>query len=215
MSRRRRIATRVFGTLLLLISAAGRAAPAGWTLQLAWSPEYCESELTSKEPQCTEERYFTVAALLPQVDGARAACERDPLTEDEVGRWLAVIPNRAQIRKIWKSVGACSGLGSADYYTQLERASRRVAPPARFSGVTEPQQATRTELKAAFIDSNPGLSEDAIVLQCRGRWLSGVEVCMDADFEFRSCSITDRCRGDELRIRPLRDSRVGREPVYR
>ena len=198
-----------------LVAEAHAAAPDGWTLQLAWSPEFCAAELTSKEPQCTEERYFVVTGLQPRFDGGAPECSGEALDKEQAERWLVVIPNRAQIKKVWKRQGACSGLDPAGYFTQLERASRRVAVPAQYSGITEPLRTTRAAVKAAFIGSNPGLNEDAISLQCHGRRLDSVEICVDADFQFRGCGKPEQCSGDELRLRELRASREGREPIYR
>jgi len=198
-------------------AAPSLAAPSAWTLQLTWSPEFCEANLSSKEPQCTEERYFVVSGLQPLFDLDPPSCDDDDaLQKDEAERWLAVVPNRAQVKKIWKRQGACSGLDTAGYFTQLERASRRVVIPEAFTAVTEKaQHRSRAEVKSAFIQSNPGLTAEAISMSCHGRWVETIEFCLDAAFEFRSCSQPERCRSEDLRFRELRDSRLGREPIYR
>ena len=200
---------------LMCVCTQSLAAPQGWTLHLVWSPDYCEDDLTSKEPQCTEERYFTIDGLQPRFDGDKPDCVDERLSDEEAERWMTTIPNRAQIKKTWKRQGACSGLDSAGYYTQLERGSRRVLVPAEFSDVTEARHTTVQAAKAAFIRDNPGLGVDAIALDCHGRSLAGVSVCFDADFQYQACSIAARCGAGELRVKPLRDSRIGREPIYR
>lgn len=200
----------------LSVCTQSRAAADAWTLRLAWSPDYCEANLTSKEPQCTEERYFTVDGLLPHfADGAKPDCSKDSLSDEEAERWLVTIPNRAQIKKTWKRQGACSGLNSADYYTQLERASRRLVVPGEFSAVTETLRISRAALKSAFIDRNPGLKEENLVLDCHGRTLAGVNICFDAEFQYQACGIAESCGSGELILKPLRASRIGREPIYR
>jgi ribonuclease T2 len=204
-------------SLLLSIAAssAAQAAPDGWTMHLAWSPDYCAANLGSLEPQCTEEHYFSVDGLIPQFTGSNPDCTSDKLSDDESSRWLAVIPNKAQVKKVWKRQGACSGLNSADYYTQLERGTRRLLIPEEFKGVTEEQHTTRAAIKAAFIKGSPGLTEEAIVLDCHGSTLRGVNVCFDGDFQFRGCTVADSCRADDVRITPIKSNRVGREPIYR
>ncbi|WP_428311420.1 hypothetical protein [Hydrocarboniphaga sp.] len=207
-----------FAACALGLAAAGasQAAPDSWTLHLVWSPDFCESNLTSKEPQCTEERYFTVDGLLPHfADGAKPECSDDALSDEELERWMVTIPNRAQIRKTWKKQGACSGLDSAGYYIQLERASRRLVVPAEFGAVTETLKLSRALVKSAFIASNPGLNEESLQLDCRGRSLAGVSVCFDAEFQYQACTVAEHCSAAEVSLRPLRASRVGREPVYR
>jgi ribonuclease T2 len=200
----------------LAVCAVAQAAPDAWTLHLVWSPDFCEANLTSKEPQCTEERYFTVDGLLPHFsDGAQPECSDASLSDEELERWMVTIPSRAQIKKTWKKQGACSGLDSAGYYTQLERASRRVVVPSEFGAVTDTLKLSRALVKKAFIDNNPGLTEESLVLDCRGRSLAGVNVCFDADFQYQACAVAERCGSSEVTLRPLRASRVGREPVYR
>ncbi|MDB5972009.1 MAG: hypothetical protein JWQ90_4459 [Hydrocarboniphaga sp.] len=208
-----RAAALAFG--LMCVCTQSRAAPQGWTLHLVWSPDYCEAKLSSKEAQCTEERYFTVDGLLPHFDGEKPACTDQRLSDEEAERWLTTIPNRAQIRKTWKRQGACSGLDSAGYYTQLERGSRRVLVPSEFTAVSAALHTSAEMVKAAFIRDNPGLSVEAIVLDCHGRSLAGLSVCFDAGFQYQACSVAASCSADELIVKPLRSSRVGREPVYR
>lgn len=216
VSRHRRKRVLAAAVTLGLNAATAQAAPDAWTLHLVWSPAFCDSNLTSKEPQCTEERYFTVDGLLPHfADGESSDCSDKPLSDEELERWMVTIPNRAQIKKTWKKQGACSGLSSADYYTQMERASRRVVVPGEFAAVTEAQKLSRAQVKAAFIASNPGLNEANLVLDCRSRTLAGVSVCFDTQFQYQACNIADKCSGTELNLKPLRASRVGREPVYR
>ncbi len=199
--------------LLGLLARPAAAAPDAWILSLAWTPEYCDTNLGSKEPQCTEERFFTVNGLEPVFNGAKPGCGDGHLERAEVERWLVVIPNRARSMKVWRSQGACSGLSLPEYFVQLERASRRLVVPQEYERVTDLLQTSPTDFKQAFIRDNPGLTERSIALRCRGRWLREVEACFDSNFGPKSCEAPENCP-DPLRLRPLRQSREGREPVY-
>jgi len=188
--------------------------PDAWVLTLAWSPEYCQLNLGSKEPQCTEERYFELGGLQPRYrQSPDPGCADENLPREALDEALWVLPNKALLRKIWRSQGACSGLGSQEYLLQLDRARRRVAIPEDYAQAAEKRSTTVTALKEAFMRSNPGLDPDEIVPRCRGSWLREVRLCVDGNFEFQACDVdvADLCR-DEIRVRPLKRSRAGRLP---
>ena len=206
---------RLLGATLLLVSARpALAGPDFWTLSMVWSPEYCNSNLTSKEPQCVEERYFTLYSLIPNYLAKAPACTDSRLDEDDIVRWFAVIPNRARINRVWKNEGACSGLDQREYFVQMERANRRLLIPERYAAVETKIDVSREEFRQAFIRENPGLSRESMALRCHGRWLSEVQVCLNSDFSFRDCGLPENCK-EQIRIRPLRKSREGLVPTYR
>ena len=57
-------------------------------------------------------------------------------------------------------------------------------------------------LEQAFIDANPGLRADALVLDCRKSYLREVRICLDLNLEPRACGpdLRERC-GKRLRVR--------------
>lgn len=181
---------------LALPLAAQAQTPAGWTLTLNWSPQLCSADLSSKEPQCTEERYFELGGLSPQFSQATPECSGESLPEETRERMLRLVPDRTVLRKLWRRQGACSGMTMEEYFVQLDRAHRRLQIPAPYRQVRDTLEASSAAIRAEFIKANPGLAEDAISLRCSGRWLREVSVCLDADFGFRSCGseIEDRCK---------------------
>lgn len=199
---------------LVLLARPALAGPDFWTLSLVWSPEYCNSNLSSKEPQCVEERFFTVNGLEPKYLSREPECAKGVLEEEDVVRWFAVIPNRARISRVWRSQGACSGLSQSEYFVQMERASRRLLVPAKFTDVVDQIDISREDFKQAFIGENPSLTREALALRCHGRWLHEVQACFTPDFRVRNCGLPENCP-EQIRLRPLRRSREGQEPIYR
>ncbi|HSW11197.1 MAG TPA: hypothetical protein VLI06_00050 [Solimonas sp.] len=199
---------------ILALAGLGCALPAlaqgpqEWVLSLTWTPEYCKANPGSKEPQCQEERYFDLGGLLPRfVAGTEPECSKDGLDPELLSRAMLTLPNKEQLRRIWRKQGACSGLAAGEYLVQLDRAARRVSVPAIYREVRgkTATATTVTELKEAFIRDNEGLTPDAMVLRCRSRNLHELQFCIDADFAFQRCDVdlADACR-DPVQLRPVR-----------
>lgn len=191
--------------------------PDGWRMVFSWSPLYCSANLSSKEPQCTEEHYFVNHGLVPFRRSGPAekddSCAEWDMSEADSDRWLWVIPNKARVRALWRKHGSCSGLDTVQYLAAVDRASRRVQIPERYKQVTERLDTTASAVRQAFVEANPGLTADSVDLICKGSRLSEVNICFDADFGFRSCEATKEC-GENLRLVPIRASRVGVEPYH-
>lgn len=186
----------------------------GWVAGLSWTPQYCEINAASKEPQCRGEHYFVIDRLAPQFAvGTMPECSKESgLDRDAVDRLMWIVPNRHTLRSQWNKQGRCSGLSQDAYFQQVERARRRILIPRPYLGTRDVIDTTPEQLRLAFIDANPGMTEGGIVAYCSsGRWLREVRICLDAGFGFRDCQIDteDRC-GDSIRVRPIRSSRLDR-----
>ena len=210
--------TRQFITWAALVFCANAGAvdpPDGWRMALSWSPAYCGANLSSKEPQCTEEHYFVNHGLVPFRRSGPAekdsSCAEWDMSDADSDRWLWVIPNKLRVRSLWRKEGSCSGLDTTQYLAAVDRASRRIQIPERYKNVTEKLNTTASSIRQAFVDANPGLSADSVDLICKGKKLWEVNVCFDADFGFRRCEATKEC-GESVRLEPIRASRVGVEP---
>lgn len=186
---------------------AWAGAPEGWVISLLWSPEYCKIHLGSKEPQCQEERYFEIGGLQPQFrSGEEPECESGSLPADVVDRAMTTLSNKELLRRIWRTQGACSGLGRDEYLIALDRARRRLVVPDEYSQVRKtPLARSRGALMESFRKSNPGLEPGQALPDCKGKWLYEVKVCVDADFRFRACTIEPaRQCPEDLQLRQLR-----------
>lgn len=205
--------------LLLVLGAAAPAACTAeapfdyWVLALSWSPQYCASNGSPDELQCTRAYHFVVHGLWPQYEvGYPKDCGRVPGVPDElVDRMLPLMPSARLIEHEWRKHGACSGLDVREYFLQTERARRRVTIPTAYESPGEPIRTDAREIERRFIEANAGLTPDGIALSCSGRWLSEARICLDPQFGFRACGrdVRDRCRG-EVMIRPSAPGRSAR-----
>ncbi|AXQ30699.1 hypothetical protein D0B54_19320 [Solimonas sp. K1W22B-7] len=201
---------------LLLWSLPGRAqAPDGWTISLLWSPEYCNANLGLKEPQCLQERYFELGGLQPRFSaGAGPDCESGALSPESLDRIFGTVANKTLARKIWRTQGACSGLGQPEYMIAVDRAGRRLTVPEEYAAVRKkPLSVTREAFLGAFRRENPELQPEQMLLVCKGKWLREVLVCVDADFRFQRCALDleGQCP-DSFQLRHVRANREGYLP---
>jgi ribonuclease T2 len=212
-------------TLLLLLSACARAEdaqpapPQGalpsqasaslpfdyWLLSLSWSPQYCRDHVG--DAQCQQSYAFVVHGLWPQNEvGYPQDCGRgDSVSQSWMERILPLMPSRKLVQHEWRTHGICSGLSMDDYFMTVERAYRNIAIPQVYKEPKQYINTTAEEIQSNFLKDNPGLTADAIALQCAGRFLKEVRICYDKNFRFRSCGIDveDRCR-DQIVLRPSR-----------
>lgn len=210
----RTIMLGLFTGVLMSCGLAHASVPDGWRMVLSWSPAYCAANVGSKEPQCTEEHYFVNYGLLPfYAEGGagkngKSDCLDGKLSAEEIDRWLWIIPSAVRVRWLWRKHGACSGYDQAGYLALADRGARRVAIPAKFRNVTDRLEMAAADVRGAFVQNNPGLSEGAVDLICKGSKLYEVNICLDSKFQFRECEAHKECRS-ELRFEPIRSSRIG------
>ncbi|MDD3762568.1 MAG: ribonuclease T2 [Nevskiales bacterium] len=211
---------RGYAALLLLLAAAVTSAAASekpgafdyWILALSWGPQYCKSN--PADPQCQEPHGFVVHGLWPQYEtGYPDYCgpRLEQLPEDLEQRMLPLMPSVKLIRHQWRKHGSCSGYAPKEYFLQLERVYRRLVLPPELASPAQRVQTSPTALEQRFIELNPALRPSAIALQCRGRDLKEVWICLDRAFEPRACGreVDDRCRSD-ISIRALRATQQAR-----
>lgn len=218
---RRAKSLRTLGFALLAgLAVLGRPAAANdkpgdfdyWVLALSWAPQYCKSE--PADEQCMRADGFVVHGLWPQNErGYPDYCgKREQVPKTLVDRMLPLMPSEKLIQYQWRKHGNCSGMAMEDYFLNVERAWRSIAVPTLFRNVSDHVETDPDAIEASFLEVNPKLGADGIALQCRGRWLNEVRICLDRDFQPRSCGtdVEDRCRS-QVHIRPLRD-RTSRRP---
>lgn len=178
-----------------------------WVLALSWSPEYCASpEARPGAKQCAQAREFIVHGLWPQYErGYPESCDSRERVSDRVADGLGeLIPDRGLVFHQWRKHGSCSGLSSEAYFEELEQAARTIVIPraALKQAAAAPTTDARV-LERAFIDANPGLAAESIVLDCRQQFLREVRICLDLSLAPRACGadIRERC-GRKLKVRP-------------
>lgn len=176
-----------------------------WMLALSWSPQYCEGK-SGSDPQCGGQRYgFIVHGLWPALEpaSARQCPKAGPMPKAAVQRLLPLTPSSRLIQHEWNKHGACTGWPVNEYVAAVENAWRSVKIPHRYVGLAAPLSTTPAEIEDQFMLFNPGYDGSGISLQCSGRWLREVRLCMDRQFKARSCGaeIADRC-GARVFLRP-------------
>lgn len=163
----------------------------GYTLALAWSPQFCRS---SHDPsfQCGgSNRFgFTLHGLWPDGVGHDwpQYCRAAPLLPDAVVRAnLCATPSAQLLQHEWAKHGTClSGLRPADYFRRSTALYARLRYP-------DLDALSRANLKAgklarAIAAVNPGLAANAIrVTATRDGWLDELWLCLDRRFRYVRC----------------------------
>ncbi len=183
-----------------------------FVLSLSWSPSYCEAEGTGADRlQCATGRpyAFVVHGLWPQYDrGWPEFCPASPARAPEgiVRSMLDIMPSEGLVRHQWTKHGTCSGMTPEGYFEATRRARARVSIPTIFSSVGLRSMVRPSDVESAFLQTNPGLSGDAIAVTCDHQRLREVRICMDQfSLDFRACpGVTGRaCRLDRAAMPPV------------
>jgi ribonuclease T2 len=195
--------------------SANRTGVAGkfdyYVLTLSWSPEYCAGPNGARDPiQCgTERRFgFVVHGLWPQYEhGYPQNCGKaDPVPSNIVNAMLPLMPSPRLIEHEWQTHGTCSGLDVNAYFQTIQKAFASVQIPDDFKSPLQQVEIPPADIKAKFAAANPSLPEQALRIQCGGRYLSETRICMTRDLKERDCpsDIRDTCRDATVIMRPVR-----------
>lgn len=179
-----------------------------WVLALSWSPEYCASrEARPNSRQCSEPREFIVHGLWPQFErGYPEFCDTQTrVAESTADRLGELVPDRGLVFHQWKKHGSCSGMNVETYFATLERAGQSVVVPSAALQAASKRRVKRVDLEHAFIETNPGLTAEAISFTCSKQHLREVRICLDLQLKPRACGVdVDEACGRELNVRPSR-----------
>lgn len=122
-------------------------------------------------------------------------------------RVLPIMPSRKLVEHEWEKHGVCSGLNAEGYFGYVEQLLAGITVPERFNA---PQQAFRVspkEIRRAFLDSNPSLTAQAIVVPCKTKLLDEVRICYDRSASPRACAADvakAACTRGQLIVQPER-----------
>ncbi|MEC9362034.1 MAG: ribonuclease T2 [Pseudomonadota bacterium] len=184
-----------------------------WILALSWSPQFCRAQPSSE--QCETARGFIVHGLWPQHErGYPESCgQRERVPDELIERMSPLMPSATLVNGQWRKHGTCSGLDMKDYFFNVERAWRTVVVPPEYRDMQTTMHTSVRDIENRFIELTPGLTRESVAVQCSGRWLREVRICLDRDFRPRACGldVEDRCRS-EVHVRPVRGRVVRRRP---
>lgn len=202
---------RVIFAVLLALFWGGAARAEGeragdfdyYVMALSWSSSWCALEGDGRDdPQCDAGRgiSFVLHGLWPQwEDGWPSFCrtaERDPPRSLTAAQG-DVFGGAGAAFYQWKKHGRCSGLPAAGFYDLAREAKGRVVVPEVFRGLARDIRLETDVVEAAFLEANPALEPEGVVVTCKSGMVQEVRICLTKDLEFRDCAgdVGRVCRG--------------------
>jgi len=203
--------TRLLAALLagLLLAALARAEGERggdfdyYVMALSWSANWCALEGDARDdPQCDAGRGipFVLHGLWPQYEeGWPSFCrtvERDPprsLTAAQADLFGGAGAAFYQ----WKKHGRCAGLSAAAYFRTAREAFGRITIPEVFTRLQQDIRLPADVVEEAFLEANPALSPEDVVVTCRDGMVQEVRICLTRDLDLRGCNadVGRVCRG--------------------
>jgi ribonuclease T2 len=182
-----------------------------YLMSLSWSPSFCETHANETE-QCGSKGFgFVLHGLWPQ--NRNGSWPQHCRTADEpdaaiVARTLAFMPSRHLIEHEWQTHGSCTGLDPRGYFDLADHAFARIKVPAALAAPQSPPQLSAAAVVQAFIQANPGLSDQMISVDCHdGSELTEVRVCLNKEsLAPQACGgrVRNTCRYGALKIPAMR-----------
>jgi len=186
-----------------------------YVLSLSWSPSFCDAAgERAPRQQCGERPYsFVVHGLWPQYEkGFPEFCQvpAPRLDRNIVSSMLDLMPAPRLVFHEWDRHGTCSGLSPRAYFEAIRKTRAVVKIPPEYIDVSTALTVTPDEVEEAFVKANPGLTREAVSVNCDNRRLREVRLCLSKDFRFRDCAEIDRraCRREQLIMPPVRGART-------
>lgn len=204
-----------------------------YTLSMSWSPSYCASSPRAEsDPQCSTARRggrpfaFVLHGLWPQYNkGWPQNCptsDRGFVPRPVAQRMLDIMPSERLVFHEYRKHGVCSGLSVDAYFDLSRQLFNKVRIPAQFQDVSDQRFFVGVEetLKA-FLEVNPQMKPDNIVVECSGpgNRLREIRVCFDKSGDFKSCGQNENqrrlCNAARMYVPPTRGDRTNapRSPV--
>ncbi|WP_157967646.1 ribonuclease T2 family protein [Cohaesibacter intestini] len=166
-----------------------------YLLALSWSPSYCadDGRQGRDKLQCFSGRPygFVIHGLWPQHEsGYPEFCRsshRKP-SDKLVDQMLKYSPSRGLIHHEWKKHGSCTGLSPLDYFRKAVKSYKSLKRPSQLVGLERPLLMTVKQIRDAFLNANPDLPRDSVLVTCKRNKLREVRICFDKQGSPRACS---------------------------
>ena len=173
-----------------------------YVLSLSWSPQYCSDpgHASSDVQQCAPGRRFAFVThgLWPNNNRAPHPSNcgpRSPVPADLKNQMLSIMPSPTLIQHEWDAHGTCSGLSQQDYFSQIRSAFRLVTIPEPYRQPTRDLRVSATEIRRNFGRANAQFPQNSIRLDCGGKFLREVRICLDKKLTPQPCAsaVQDTC----------------------
>ncbi len=185
-----------------------------YLLALSWIPAWCAVDGDQRrDPRCGTGSAigWALHGLWPQNRAGDwpeycRTSERDP-SRIETAAQAAIFGTSGAAWHQWNKHGRCSGLSAQAYYDLAARALAGVTLPEVFEAVSRPLNVRPSVVESAFIEANPGLTQDMMVTSCARGDLVELRLCLTRDLEPMPCDpalIRRECRLEAARLLPLR-----------
>lgn len=169
-----------------------------YVMSLSWSPTFCESHKSNQ--QCGQHLGFVLHGLWPQYQagGYPQQCAT-PERLTEAARAYAVenrlFPTEDLLAHEWQTHGTCNGSSALDYFKAAQSAHASIQVPAQLAPGDRRKSLTGREISKLIRDANPAITAKSMVVQCAGKELSEVRVCLSKDLAPRPCGskVNDGC----------------------
>jgi ribonuclease T2 len=179
-----------------------------YLLSLSWAPNYCASHPSDNSSECKIGGHtaFVLHGLWPQPNSGpppMSCSTANPVATATVEHMLNLMPTRSLIQHEWQKHGTCSGLSAQDYFAKVEQAFKEVQVPDQYRNLNHEQHSSLPDVEKSFADVNHAPRE-AFRISCHAGDLVSIEVCMDKNLQYQSCTLSVReCPVSEVEMRPL------------
>jgi ribonuclease T2 len=178
-----------------------------YLLALSWAPNYCAGHPGDHSSECRigGHKTFVLHGLWPQSSSGpppMSCSTASPVASATVDHMLNFMPSRSLIQHEWEKHGTCSGLSAQDYFGQAEQAYTHVEVPPQYSSLNHEQQFNVEDLEKGFAEANHAPLQ-AFRVSCHAGDLVSLEVCVDKNLQYRSCTESVReCPVNQVDMRP-------------
>jgi ribonuclease T2 len=178
-----------------------------YLLALSWAPNYCAGHPNDHSSECRIGGHtaFVLHGLWPQANSGpppMSCSTAPPVAAATVDHMLNFMPTRGLIQHEWQKHGTCSGLSPQDYFARVEHAFRSVHVPEQYPRLDHQQRFHVPDLEKSFADANH-TPPSAFRISCHAGELVSLEVCMDKNLQFQSCTQSVReCPVNQVDMRP-------------
>ena len=191
-----------------------------YVLALSWSPTYCAGITDGRyDPQCharDDRRYaFVLHGLWPQFEQRWpqfcASPDNGYVPEPVAQKMLDIMPSKKLVFHEYRKHGTCSGLGVGGYFDLARRMFESVKIPQRYVALEDDRlMVSPDELIREFMEANPKLARDQIVVECGGPGsrLKEVRICFNKGGGLRACGRNEDqkrlCLAEHMYVPPVR-----------